>query len=296
MTGVQGWHQFLTGRSRMLAEYDIARNQSKAHEVETHHGRVAEAVFRKWLTSFLPKRYDVCAGYIISQGATSEERVPHFDVIIYDALNAPVLWVEDHPDATVAGASRAIPAEYVKCVVEVKSAFSSTTSTQVLEHLRDLEPLVQVESPNERYRKFLPPNFFCLAVFFELRETEQNSVAALDNLVPGDDMPRFAGGMILRRQGASGEASGRIMRIVQQEERSTSLVKDTSTLFGTAFSNTKRLATGQHQGALLNWTVWDFSRFAWDILAIMNGTYDPHLMSSLHGLVWRDQRVRTTKP
>ena len=44
---------------------------------------------------------------------------PHFDVIIYDELDAPVLWIEDTPDASPQGRSLAIPVEHVRGVLEV---------------------------------------------------------------------------------------------------------------------------------------------------------------------------------
>jgi hypothetical protein len=83
---VQGWKQFLTSRKEMLDAYDRAREKAKSHEVEVFHGKVAEAELRKWLSSFLPKRYRVTSGYIVSLGLKSTEKTPHFDVIIYDQL------------------------------------------------------------------------------------------------------------------------------------------------------------------------------------------------------------------
>src|SRR4051812_19125465 len=91
----------------------------------------------------LPKRYGVTSGYIISQGLWGNVKAPHFDVIIYDLLNAPVLWVEDHPDTSAAGRSMAIPAEHVLGVIEVKSALAPTSMKQAVEHLRDLAPLMK---------------------------------------------------------------------------------------------------------------------------------------------------------
>ena len=60
----QGWKQILTARKEMLDAYDRAREQARAHEVETYHGRVAEAACRKWLGGFLPKRYGVTSGVL----------------------------------------------------------------------------------------------------------------------------------------------------------------------------------------------------------------------------------------
>jgi hypothetical protein len=56
---IQGWKQFLTSKKEMLDAFDQAREKAEAHEVETYHGKVAEARFREWLSRFLPKRYDV---------------------------------------------------------------------------------------------------------------------------------------------------------------------------------------------------------------------------------------------
>ena len=85
----QGWRQIHTARKEVLHAYDRALDQAKLHEVEVFHGRVAEASIRKWLQEFLPKRYGVASGYIVSAGLPSTTKAPHFDVIIFDQLEAP---------------------------------------------------------------------------------------------------------------------------------------------------------------------------------------------------------------
>lgn len=119
----QGWRQFLTARTRMLAAYDIAKDQGSNSSVKTRHGLVAEAEFRKWLSEFLPKRYGVTSGFIVSPGISGSEHMVHYDVIVYDQLESPILLVEDNPDSSGQGRSLAIPVEYVRAVIEVKSAF-----------------------------------------------------------------------------------------------------------------------------------------------------------------------------
>lgn len=138
----QGWKQFLMARKEMLDAFDRAGEKARSHEVETFHGKVAEAEFRKWLSSFLPKRYGVTSGYIVSAGLKSTDKTPHFDVIIYDQLESPVLWVEDTPDVSSQGRSLAIPVEYVRGVLEVKSSFSPRTVNDAIGHLKDLLPLM----------------------------------------------------------------------------------------------------------------------------------------------------------
>jgi hypothetical protein len=166
LLGTQGWRQLLTCKKELLDAFDRARQHSRAHEIETYHGIVAEAQFRNWLTDFLPKKYGVTAGYIVSQGASENDKLPAFVVIIFDQLEAPILWVESHPDVSPLGKMRAIPAEYVKAVIEVKAVWNSATATKAVSHLADLTPLLAgLDPPAERYKKFLPWNFTSWIVF-----------------------------------------------------------------------------------------------------------------------------------
>jgi hypothetical protein len=107
----QGWRQILNERKRILDAYDHAREQARRRPVETLHGNVVEGEFRKWLSDFLPKRFDVSSGFIISAGLPDEAKSPEFDVIVYDRLESPVLWVEDNPDSSNQWKKRAIPVE-----------------------------------------------------------------------------------------------------------------------------------------------------------------------------------------
>ena len=101
--------------------------------MRTYHGLVAESQFIEWLSEFLPKRYAVTYGYIISAGYSELENVAHFDVIIYDHLNSPILWIEDNLDRFKGARPFAIPAEHVRAVFEVKSIFSQTTARKAIE-------------------------------------------------------------------------------------------------------------------------------------------------------------------
>ena len=180
----QGWKQILTARKDMLDAYDRAREQARSHEVETYHGKVAEAKYREWLAGFLPKRFGVTSGYIVSAGLDSAQKTPHFDVIIYDALESPALWIEDNPDSSAGGRSMAIPVEHVRAVLEVKSHFSATTVRASIDHLRDLaEVMKDVDHPNEQYKVYLSPSFCCGVIFFELRTDDANSKAAINALI-----------------------------------------------------------------------------------------------------------------
>ena len=110
--GTSAWEQIIGRKKEMLDAFDAGKRKAKGHEVQTYHGRVAEAVFREWLSEFLPKRFGVTSGYVVSQGQRGDAKFPHFDIIIYNQLDAPIIWVENYPDLSEGGKSRSITAEY----------------------------------------------------------------------------------------------------------------------------------------------------------------------------------------
>lgn len=251
--GTSAWEQLDGQRHDLLAPFDAAKRKGKGHIVRVHHGRVAEGVFRKWLGSFLPKRYGVTSGFIVSQGQRGDAVFPHYDVIIYDQLSAPVLWVDANPDASDAGTSRAIPAPYVRCVMEVKSSFDATNARDAMEHLKELAPYYAgIDSPAQRYRQYLPRDFSCAVVFFDATAIAQRSSAALAHLAPVDPPRGFYGGIILRGEGQPEDASGHIRMFARD---------------GVA-------------EPLLMWMPIGFSTFAFDLVALLEGTYDPGYASS----------------
>ncbi|MFP4088475.1 MAG: DUF6602 domain-containing protein [Desulfobacteraceae bacterium] len=61
-----GVDSFFAEKKRLLDHYDQAKIQAADDAVITEHGFVAEDLAREWLTSFLPKKFGVCKGYIIT--------------------------------------------------------------------------------------------------------------------------------------------------------------------------------------------------------------------------------------
>ncbi len=240
----------------MLDAFDAGKRKAKGHEVQTYHGRVAEAVFRSWLSEFLPKRFRVTSGYVVSQGQRGEAKFPHFDVIIYNHLDAPILWIEDHPDVSEGGKSRAIPAEYIRAILEVKSTFNSETAKDAMEHLLDLEPFYQgIDPPEERYKKYLPSGFSCEAVFFDANKADQRK-AALKHLIPTSGPRNFLGGIILRGKKMSPEDSGQIWFGIEKTPEETLL------------------------HAHISWSQIAFPTFAFDLVALLNRTFELGYVSS----------------
>ena len=247
---------------------------------------VAEAEFRKWLEAFLPKRYGVTPGYVISTGIPNTERAPHFDMIIYDKLDSPVLWVEDQPDASSQGRSLAIPVEHVKSVLEVKSAFSSATVKAAADHLGDLSPLMGgPDGLSERYKVHLPPSFCCGMVFFDLRGDAQFDATALGRIIPCIQYRGFFGGLILRGEGHVDQMSARISVLRSETAIEGTIEPDKESLLkGSPMSQSIKVADNLHFGSMLMWSESAFSQFAFDLIALMQGTYKSGYVSSFYGL------------
>lgn len=283
-SGVQGWQQFLTARNSLLEAYDRARTKSKARPLQTEHGRVAEATFRQWLESFLPQRFGVTSGYVVSQGLTDEHKLPEFDVIIYDKLEAPILWLDGNPDHSGQGERRAVPAEHVRAVIEVKSSLDRDSARSAIEHLLELAPLLMTDGREieSRYQKSLPPTFFGSVAFFELRAENANDREAVNSLIPKSPFP-IGPGVILRGP-ITPYASCKIEYTWSPEPIAHDGQR--SIADGLYTSDSRRIDDHKFINAILLWNRIGFSMYAFDILALLRGTYKPGFVSSFHGVGW----------
>jgi hypothetical protein len=279
----QGWKQFLTSRHEILDAYDRARERAKSHDVETYHGRVAEAQLRTWLSGFLPKRYRVTSGYIVSPGLEHDQKIPHYDVIIYDAQNSPVLWIEGDPDRSEQGRSIAIPVEYVQFVLEVKSKFSASTVPDAINHLKDLLPLMSgTDDHKERYKLHLPANFGCGLVFFELRKADEFSSLALTRTIDGVGLRGYFGGLILRGDGHDKPATGRL-QLLRSETPIEGRMDKRSLLDDLPIADSVKVSDDFHISAMVTWMEAHFVQFGFDLIAYMQGTYEAGRLSSFYG-------------
>lgn len=179
-----GWAEFLSNKSEILDEYFVAKDRNVNRPVKVDHGVVAEASVRKWLSGFLPKKYAVTSGYILSQGSKQNEKLRHYDVIIYDCLEAPTLWIESSADSSEGGNKRAIPAEHVLCVLEVKATLNKNSVLSATEKLRELLPLgAEIDADDERYKTYLHKNFCAGIVFMEIHKDERKKYLSYVNAV-----------------------------------------------------------------------------------------------------------------
>jgi hypothetical protein len=190
--GFFGWQEFNGQRRIMLNRYFEAKAKTKNKKVKTEHGVATEAIFRDFLRSFLPKRFEVTSGYIIPDllAVSPTYELPHFDVIIYDALESPVLWVEDHADKSGQGAARAIPAKYVRAILEVKATLTKANLVLAREKLLSVALLAKA--------KHLVLPMTTAMIFFELPERHERAQTILSALGPTPFMStEGAGGLVL---------------------------------------------------------------------------------------------------
>jgi hypothetical protein len=277
------WKQFLVARSGILAAYDRALAHSRDQVVSTHHGVVGEAAVRDWLASFLPKRYGVAPGYVRTQGVPKPYQTGHFDVIIYDQLEAPTLWIEENKDKSDSGRAKIIPAEFVKAVLEVKSAFNRRTVREAISKLEELQPLMAgFETGQERYPKYLPAFAVLAMVFIELRAADRDDFEALNLVRDVEFKRRFYGPVILRGEGLNPDFTALIHKYTSNEPHSE--VRPAAGLLGGFAMTATRESKAPNLGAHMMWSDIFFSDFAFDLLALLNGTYRPGYASSFYGM------------
>lgn len=192
-------------RTKLLQEYDTAAAQAADDPVKTEHGVSCEANFRSFLEQFLPKKYGVTKGYIITPDLDYAGPLEEWDIVIYDAMEAPVLFVRRTRDENEAAGKRGIPVEYVRAVVEVKATFNKVMATRATDKLLKLRQFQEKEdTPPKCGKAYLPFGFNAFAVFFETKVKDEKEYAdALGALAPfwqTNPLLGFSGALIIRGQ------------------------------------------------------------------------------------------------
>ena len=271
-----GVDSFFAERSGLLNAYSKAKKQTADDAVKTEHGNVAEALARKWLQSFLPKRFGVCKGYIITTNLNFEGPLEEWDVLVYDAIESPVLFTRAS-DAD-AEPRRAIPVEYVRAVIEIKATLTPVTARKCASKLLKLHQFIG-ENGEDNYPQFLCEPFLCAALFFETRVDTlaeyRQALDALTELYQHDPIIPLMGGLVLQSQ-RHPEHSGYLRLMCGDDPISMPDVFEMSSPFN--------LIDGKHAifGAM-GWGVNFYPMFLFDFLASIRGTRTMRA-SSFYGL------------
>jgi hypothetical protein len=184
--GFFGSDEFNLNRREILEAYFYAKKGAANRPVKTEHGPAAEARFRAWLERTLPKKFGVTSGYVIPNLMAPKFPLEHFDVIIYDALEAPILFMHENEDMSEQGRRRAIPARYVRAVYEVKATLTRKMARDAMEKLAHLTPF---------HQQFVDP-FHTGIVFFELPDNHEKKNTILSGFVP-PHVYHFTGALVL---------------------------------------------------------------------------------------------------
>ena len=147
-----GVDAFLAERKRLLDAFDQAKSNMTDDPVKTDHGVQAEMIFRDWINSFLPKRFAATKGYIITRRMDYEGPLEEWDILIYDAIESPVLFYKQAGDN--GEPKRAIPIEYVRGIIEVKATLNNKNAKHVPHKLTHLRHFIGVDTSAE-YPEYL---------------------------------------------------------------------------------------------------------------------------------------------
>lgn len=189
--GQFGWKEFHRNRKNILSEYDRLLELNENRPVKVSHGVGVEAYIRKWLSEFLPKKFGVTSGYIIPNLYQDTNKLYHYDIIIYNILDSPVLWTESNEDQSEQGKYRAIPAKHIVAIYEVKSRLNQKNVT---------DSLLKLDQTKNFYLQ-LNPLFKCGIIFIELKNNDIGKKGILKEFIKGREIYGFIGGVVLRFEG-----------------------------------------------------------------------------------------------
>ncbi len=282
-----GIDSFFAEREKLLHGYTIAKKQTSDDAVKTEHGNTAEFLARKWLQSFLPKRFGVCKGYIITSCIYMKERkLEEWDVIVYDAIESPILFTRGSDSEL----RQAIPIEHVRAVIEVKAALNPSAAQKSADKLLKLQRYMG-DNNDDIYKNFICNPFVCAALFFEtntktLHEYQQ-ALAHLTRLCK-KDFP-FMGSLVLKSQ-AEPDHSGYLQMFEDNGFISADnpLRKEMSIFYA---EDGKQMLFGTF-GYCAN----HYPMFLFDLLAFMRGTFQKGKVSSTYGIDLKNTKASLLFP
>jgi hypothetical protein len=130
--------------------------------------------------------------------------------------------------------------------------------------------------------EFLRTTALVVMLFFELRDGDRFDIGALNLIRDAEFQRPFYGAVILRGDGLHPDDTGSVHKY-HSDTPHTEMLFEGGLLKGITMTASAELR-GRHIGAMLSWAAIDFSRFAFDLLAHLNGTYRQGYASSFHGL------------
>lgn len=137
---------------------DMIKVKSKGSKLMSHsleEGLSNEEIIREVFRRILPKRYGVGKGKVINAEGNMSKQC---DVIIYDALDCPNLFVDDHMN-------QILPLEGVYAIIEVKTRLTSNKIKEGYEQIHSVKSLlteINDVSTND-FIQIIPPLGYVIA-------------------------------------------------------------------------------------------------------------------------------------
>lgn len=210
--GKVGWREFFENRKKILNAFDQAKSLNSNRPLQTSHGVVVEEAIRKWLSEFLPGKYGVTSGYVIPDIVSMQYKLYHYDIIIYNQLDSPILWTESDSS----GKAQAIPAKFVYHIIEVKSTFDGKNIRDGLKKIKSLD----------EFQEFLPNHFKSSLIFVDIKNGVLNKQNILRKFY-GNLPVSYNETLILRSElNEDMSATLHLQKLKDEEEKITPLAKN----------------------------------------------------------------------
>jgi|SRR5699024_9428006 len=266
-SSIQQSNRNLGYRQEILEVYKRAKANGEITNTTIPERHAVKSKFRDCLEDFLPNKLGVASGHVLPHSLGKTDDNSQYDIIIYDAINAP--------DSTSRSEGKIITAECILGVLEIKPTFNDQTVRDALSHLKELKPLMKRGAKTQKNGPAqLPQNFFCATIFCMLKKAQKENRDALKTLADHADLKRFFGGLILEKEGPNKNASGKLNAIWANEpvmkQRDNQQSAD-RTLFDEVTSDTLKVNDDMYITMSLSWDEDYFSQFLYKIKGLMKG-------------------------
>ena len=273
-----GVDAFFAMRSQLLSNFEAAKQRISDDPVKTEHGNVGETQVRNWLKEFLPKKFGVCKGYIITSNMDYSGPLEEWDIIIFDALESPILFTKGQGDG--GESRRAIPIEYVRGVIEVKSSLNIVFAKKATKKLKKLGDFIG-ENKSKNYPTHLTFPFISSMIFLEVNiEKFRTYRKALNKIseIDQEEIVPFLGALVLKSSKNS-QHSGYLRGAIGELKAIESLEQPVFEM-----SNIYQVKNGRYGcfGSPIGYTKNSFPDFTFDLLNYLNGK-KTNLISSFYG-------------
>lgn len=116
-----------------------------------------------------------------------------------------------------------------------------------------------------------------------MRKENEFDKLALNSIVKGIDLRGYHGAVIFRGEGHSKQVTGRVSLLRSNTPISSEVRKpDGSLLSVCSQADSIKVKEDLHLGSELFWSEFYFSNYAFDLVALLNGTFEVGRLSSFH--------------